>query len=749
MPMMANFAATTGAPRIDLAETPDFDLGGMHVSPARREVRFHGVCRELEPRVAQVLVALASARPGVLSRDRLAEQCWEGRIVGEDALYRCILALRNLAREFTPEPFTIETVPRVGYCLIEHAADASAAPDGGAKPRTNTMRAAVIAAAFLVVLAAGTLAYGLWRPVGGDASPASIAVLTFRNLSGGDPYFAEGIGEEILGQLAREPQFRVAGRTAATPAGKAADLREVAQRLRADYVLDGSVRTQGGRVRVNAALVRANDGIRLWSDSFDGNLDDIFAIQKQIGVAVAGALRRKLVRTPVLSRALVTTGEAYNLHLTARGLLRTYNRRVGATAAGLLRDAINLDPGYAPAWASLAAAVNMNGALTGYEGFIAARPEAQRNARHALLLAPDLAQAHSTLGMLLGYGDPEGQAHFRRAAELDPNSAENVLWLGVAHEAAGEFADALSAYRRAAELDPLWFRTVAHVAIATAEMGNRAEAEAIVKRGFPEDEIQQELQLGRVAWIFGDFSDAARRWSIVARSESPRWSDTARRSMNDATTMVGLQTGPLIIVPNPHDQRRLAPVWIRAAPQPALWQTRNRDRIAADVYRQENHVAAKLMLNAGRIGELTAAYDGPVGLLGLRGGLPLRVDQVSEAPVVALALRRDGRAAEADRLLGEAAAAIAAVYRRGGVPFWFDADAAAVWAAQGRGDEALVALERAVRRGWTHTGSTDLVDIADEPAFSALRSAARFARLRGTLGAHRAREQEETARLRL
>ena len=113
--MMADFGPGAGASRIDLAETPDFDLGGLRVSPARREVHMNGERRELEPKVAQVLVALASARPDVVSRDRLIEQCWDGRIVGDDAINRCIVALRHLAKEFSPEPFAIETVPRVGY----------------------------------------------------------------------------------------------------------------------------------------------------------------------------------------------------------------------------------------------------------------------------------------------------------------------------------------------------------------------------------------------------------------------------------------------------------------------------------------------------------------------------------------------------------------------------------------------------------------------------------------------------------
>src|SRR3954452_22942547 len=139
------------ATQINLAETPDFDLGGLRISPAHRLVGENGEQKELEPKVVQVLVALASARPQVVSRDRLVEQCWDGRIVGDDALNRCIVALRHLAREFSPEPFAIETVPRVGYSLL-------AGPGGTASAQrrvTVPTRAVAAAMALVVVIAAG------------------------------------------------------------------------------------------------------------------------------------------------------------------------------------------------------------------------------------------------------------------------------------------------------------------------------------------------------------------------------------------------------------------------------------------------------------------------------------------------------------------------------------------------------------------------------------------------------------------
>src|SRR4029079_12883634 len=243
-----------GVPRINLAETPDFDLGGLRVSPARRQVSMSGECRELEPKVAQVLIALATASPAVVSRDNLVEQCWDGRIVGDDALNRCILALRHLAKAYSPEPFAIETVPRVGYSLVAGAGQGTASN----QRRANRPRGLGLVLVLLLLLA-GAGVFSWVRYGRAETAPASIAVVSFRNLSKGDPYFAEGIGEEIRGQLSREPQFRVAGGNSSDRFEQGADTRDVARRLNVVYVLEGSVQTQGNRVRVNSDLVRASD----------------------------------------------------------------------------------------------------------------------------------------------------------------------------------------------------------------------------------------------------------------------------------------------------------------------------------------------------------------------------------------------------------------------------------------------------------------------------------------------------------
>lgn len=731
-----------GVPRINLAETSDFDLGGLRVSPARRQVSMGGECRELEPKVAQVLVALALASPSVVSRDRLVEQCWNGRIVGDDALNRCILALRHLAKEYSPEPFAIETVPRVGYSLVAGRAKNTSATHGHRFSTRNVAVALVIALFLAGAIAFSWLRFGRAEPV-----PASIAVLSFRNLSPGDPYFAEGIGEEIRGQLSREPQFRVAGGNSSSHFEQGLDIRAFARQLNVNYVLEGSVQTQGKRVRVNSDLVRASDGMRLWADSYDGDLNDIFAIQQRISAAIASSLRRKLVRAPPLTGPLVTNAHAYSLYLTARGLLKSGNTEDGHTVVGLLRESLSSDPGYALAWVSLARASELEAVANGPEAFMAARRRGQSYILRALKLAPDLAEAHRELGFSLAYGSPQSKAHLRRAAALDPNDAQNLLGLGLAQSASGEFGRELETYRRANQIDPLWYRTTGQLAIALSDMGNRAEAEAIARRGFDQNPSNLHIIMGRIAWTLGDFSEAARHWSIVARLNSPRWSETAKGRLQEAKYVLGL--GGMRESSQPRDprRRRTFRAWMDAPPTAAVWAARNGEPVIADQYRDDNHVAAKLMLNAGRARELVATYDSAIGLMSLRPGQPVRVDQLSETPVLAIALRQVGRTDEANQLLQQADACLREVYRQGAVPFWFDADAAAIRASEGRVGDALSTLEQAMKRGWSHTGITDLPDIADEPAFRSLHGNPRFKRLQTALNQWRLHERAEVVRL--
>jgi len=243
---------------VDLAREPAFRLASLDVRPATREVLGRaGSRRVLEPRVMQVLVALARRRGEVVSRDELIDACWRGRAVGDDAVNRCVAALRRLAQAFGGP--VIETIARVGYRLDETGAACGA--NANTPPRTL------------------------------------VAVLPFESLSdeAGMGHLSDGVSEEILQTLAEHTALRVAGRAASFQfRGARKVVRDVADALSATHVLDGSVRRCGLRVRVSAYLIECEGQTTLWSGRFDRDLADVFALQDAVAEAVRAALHEAL-----------------------------------------------------------------------------------------------------------------------------------------------------------------------------------------------------------------------------------------------------------------------------------------------------------------------------------------------------------------------------------------------------------------------------------------------------------------------
>ena len=220
--------------------------------------------------------------------------------------------------------------------------------------------------AALAIIVAAAVAAILLRSNAGEAEPASLAVLPFKNLAAGDPYFAEGVAEEIADRLSREPQFKVAGRTSSALFKDAADFKDVGRRLHVAYVLEGSVRSAGRQVRVNVALVDARKGMRLWNQDFRGDLNDIFAIQDSIGEQVAAHVKKQLV-PQVLPSTMKTSGEVYGLYVTARSLMNLREPAKIEAAADLMRTAVKQDPNFAPGWAQFALATQL-AQFYGHEG---------------------------------------------------------------------------------------------------------------------------------------------------------------------------------------------------------------------------------------------------------------------------------------------------------------------------------------------------------------------------------------------
>jgi eukaryotic-like serine/threonine-protein kinase len=314
------------------------------------------------------------------------------------------------------------------------------------------------------------------------ATPSSIAVLPFASLSADkdDEYFADGVAEEIINALGRLPDLRVAARTSTFAfKGKPEDLREIGEKLGVGSVLEGSVRRAGKRLRIAAQLVDVASGYQLWSERYDRELDDVFEIQDQIARSIAARFETSLESG---ASKQVEQGQrdvaAFEAYARARGLLAQRTEPALRRAIDHFRDATDRDPTYALAWSGMATATVM---FIDYYG--GAEPDAQiagaqEAVNRALALAPELPEAHATLG-LLHYRRRDGPGAMReleRSVELRPSYADGHSLLGWVGMLVGRLDTAMTATRRAIELDPLSPESYSHLPLLLIGEGRIEDA---------------------------------------------------------------------------------------------------------------------------------------------------------------------------------------------------------------------------------------------------------------------------------
>ncbi|MBZ5653549.1 MAG: protein kinase [Acidobacteriia bacterium] len=326
----------------------------------------------------------------------------------------------------------------------------------------------------------------------------SLAVLPFVDMSPGkdQEYFSDGLAEELLNALTKIPELRVTARTSSFRL-KNADLRTIGEKLNVATVLEGSVRKQGNRVRITAQLIKVSDGFHLWSETYDRDLTDIFAVQEEIARSVAGSLKVTLLGAKAAS-SQVTTSEAYTSYLHGRYFSRPFTKERLEEAVRYYQEAIGLDPGYAPAWAGLSQVRSTQAGLAyipSREGFRKARQEAER----ALALNPNLAEAHAALGSIKRTHDWDwagADASYRRALVLEPGNSGIVQDAVAMASTLGRWDDALRLAHRAVELDPL--RPGTHQILGTVElyMGRLDEAAAALQKTLELNREQPFVHMG-------------------------------------------------------------------------------------------------------------------------------------------------------------------------------------------------------------------------------------------------------------
>ena len=298
------------------------------------------------------------------------------------------------------------------------------------------------------------------------ATGPSIAVLAFANLSR-DPeneYFSDGISEELLNVLAKIPGLKVAARTSAFFfKGRNVPIPEIARTLGVAHVVEGSVRKMGNRVRITAQLIDAQDGFHLWSDNFDRELQDIFAVQDEIAGLIAKNLQLKLGATTRTAKTV--NPEAHRLVLEGRHFWTMRTDEGFARAEQAYSRALEIDPGFAQAHAGLAdvAAVrSWYSSLGGGVPFQGELARAAADARRALALDPTLAEVQATLGTI-AYQEfrwSEATQHYQQAFRLNPNYALAFHWQAHLLASQGLLGDALASLEHSIALDPLSFVTL-------------------------------------------------------------------------------------------------------------------------------------------------------------------------------------------------------------------------------------------------------------------------------------------------
>ena len=305
-------------------------------------------------------------------------------------------------------------------------------------------------------------------------------------------YFCDGMAEELINALTKVRELRVAARTSSFQfKGKSEDICEIAKKLRVGSVLEGSVRRAGERLRVTAQLVKAEDGYHLWSETYERQLEDVFAIQDEISRSIVDTLRLTLLgeEGPRLVRASTRSPEAYDWYLRGR-YYWDQRYEVGLeTALKYFQQAVEIDPEYALAYRGIADCYTILG-IFGYLRPNEALPRAMGAALRALELDEGLSEGHASLGFVHfwnGWDWEAAEKEYARAIELNPNNAEVHAWYAVLCDAQGRFEEALEHAVTARRLDPL------HPFFA--------------------------VQLGSVKVLTGDFESAIRQYEEVVERE--------------------------------------------------------------------------------------------------------------------------------------------------------------------------------------------------------------------------------------
>src|SRR5947209_8695457 len=415
-----------------------FSFGQYKLDVERRELRDGALAVHLEPQVFDLLLYLLENRDRVVSKDDLIGSVWGDRIISESTLTSRINAARQAVGDSGKNQKLIRTFPRKGFRFVQ-AVEAQTA---------------------------GTTATGLAKAPEHATAPLSlaerpaIAVLPFTNMSDDrqQEYFSDGISEDIISALSKQRWFFVIGRNSSfLYKGKSVDIKQVAEELGVRYVIEGSIRKAGDRVRITAQLNDAVSASHIWAERYDRDLVDVFALQDEITDAIVAAIEPQLYAAESFRarRKPPNSMDAWDLLMRALSHFWRLTKQDNVVAQALLEKATAIDPNYGKALGVLATSHSF-GAHMGWEEMATAVPLADRGAMAAIQIDSEDPWAHSALGgaHLSMRRVDDALAEFEVALQLNPNFSLAQGFYALALTYAGRWQEGDAAARRALRLSP-------------------------------------------------------------------------------------------------------------------------------------------------------------------------------------------------------------------------------------------------------------------------------------------------------
>lgn len=453
-----------------------YEFGPFRLDPLKRRLSRDGEPLKLTPKAFELLLVLVEERGRTVAKDELLERVWAGTIVEENNLNQNITALRKTLGDSRQESQYIATIPGLGYRFVaevrrveedltQRRQDVTEAAKEDVVPvAARPSRAFRYLLLILVPLIVAALVFAFYRrEKTPDVAISSIMVLPLENLSGdaAEEYFADGMTDALIGDLARIGGLHVISRTSSMHyKGTKKSLPEIAKEINVDAVVEGTVQRAGDRVHIRAQLIHVPSDRHLWVGDYNRSVSDVLNVQSEIAQSIARQVQIQI--TPAEQARLKSPHEvrpkAFDDYLQGRYLY--WNKRTEENlnkAIDLFQRAIKEDPSYAPAYVGLADCYNALGTVqVGALPPLEVRRRAEEAARKALELDPGLAEAHSALGNinLFNWNWSVAEQDLKRAVELNSSYANAHNFYATYLMTHGRIEDSIAASNRARELDP-------------------------------------------------------------------------------------------------------------------------------------------------------------------------------------------------------------------------------------------------------------------------------------------------------